>query len=262
MGKFDGFLLCSDYDGTLGEGGGVSEENKRAIAEFEKNGGMFTIVSGRHPHYLRQLVEKNGISVNAPLVGYNGAWMVDADAKREVFCGGREDLDMIDFIAPFYERDERIQVISPHTRETYFLHCERGGKIDNVATLRRLSRPPIFALIAVTENEKDAEDVRDDLIAAAGARYEIARSWPTGIEIIPSDAGKGSALCRLRQMTGARVVVAAGDFENDLGMMASADISYAVANALPSLRARAARVTVDFREHAIAAIIKDLENDT
>lgn len=39
MGRYDGILICSDFDGTLFWRGEIPERNLRAIAEFEREGG-------------------------------------------------------------------------------------------------------------------------------------------------------------------------------------------------------------------------------
>ena len=39
MGKFDGMLLASDFDGTLYYNGNISEENLKDIKYFQDNGG-------------------------------------------------------------------------------------------------------------------------------------------------------------------------------------------------------------------------------
>ena len=50
--KFKGYLLCSDCDGTLTYGEEVlSEENVKAIKYFQKEGGIFTLATGRFPEY-------------------------------------------------------------------------------------------------------------------------------------------------------------------------------------------------------------------
>lgn len=47
MRKFDGCLLVSDIDGTLVHDGKIPERNIEKIKEFKKQGGKFTIASGR-----------------------------------------------------------------------------------------------------------------------------------------------------------------------------------------------------------------------
>ena len=47
MGKFDGILLCSDWDGTLSDSGNIPKANIDAIRYFQREGGLFTFASGR-----------------------------------------------------------------------------------------------------------------------------------------------------------------------------------------------------------------------
>ena len=51
---------------------------------------------------------------------------------------------------------------------------------------------------------------------------------------------------------------AVGDCDNDLEMLLEAARSYAPANAYPSVRQRADRVTVSNEEGAVAAVIEEL----
>ena len=58
MGKFDGILICTDLDGTLlRKDKSVSDENKKAIEYFKREGGYFTIVTGRMPYYVTNILE-------------------------------------------------------------------------------------------------------------------------------------------------------------------------------------------------------------
>ena len=62
----------------------------------------------------------------------------------------------------------------------------------------------------------------------------------------------------MKNLPGVRLTVAAGDFENDLSLIAEADVGYAVANASEEVRAAADRITVSCGEHAIARIVEEL----
>ena len=71
---------------------------------------------------------------------------------------------------------------------------------------------------------------------------------------------KGSAVKILRDLIGdINTVVAVGDYENDISMIKYADFGYATANAADFVKAVADRITVANREHAIAAIINELD---
>ena len=48
MGKFDGFLICTDLDGTLlNKAYKISPENEEAIRYFQAEGGRLTFITGR-----------------------------------------------------------------------------------------------------------------------------------------------------------------------------------------------------------------------
>ena len=53
MGKYEGYLIATDFDGTFaGPGAVISRENSLAIRRFQAGGGLFTIASGRIPSFL------------------------------------------------------------------------------------------------------------------------------------------------------------------------------------------------------------------
>lgn len=262
MGRFDGILLCTDFDYTLAVRAKVSPENAEAIRYFQENGGRFTIISGRNPRFLKERIE--GFAVNAPLVGYNGALILDESATTVLFSGGRNDLDALDFVKPFWETTPAILRMVPHDETLYVgsvsrTECE--GRVDTVEELRAKCSLPLYNVICHVESEAAAEALRDEMIAAAGDKFVIVRSWGRGVEVVNPWDQKGVAALRLKEMLGARLLVCAGDFENDTSMVAAADIGYAVENAIPSVKAVADRVTVSCEEHAIAAIIRELEQD-
>ena len=58
MGKFDGILLATDWDGTFFYEGSLLEENIKALHYFEKNGGKFTVCSGRYSDFLKGFMDK------------------------------------------------------------------------------------------------------------------------------------------------------------------------------------------------------------
>nr|MBO2470737.1 Cof-type HAD-IIB family hydrolase [Bacillota bacterium] len=63
-------------DGTLlDEQGRISEENRDAIAWFCRQGGLFTLATGRMEASVAPYLEQ--VEVNAPLILYNGARLVD-----------------------------------------------------------------------------------------------------------------------------------------------------------------------------------------
>lgn len=257
MGKFDGILLCSDFDMTLAQNEIISPENAAAIRYFTENGGKFTIVSGRHPGFLEEHVAD--FQVNAPLVGYNGAMILDHVTGAVLYEGGRPDFEMFEFLRPFWEKDPRLLRLIPHDRKRRGERCTRKKYPTTIDDVKKTCSVPLFNILCVSAPE-DSVAIREELNAAAvGTPYTAVRSWDAGTELICKADGKGAAAMRLKEMTGARLLVTAGDYENDISMLQSADIGYAVGDAIPEVKAAADRVTVPCADHAIAAIIRELE---
>ena len=83
--KFQGILLCSDYDGTLK----ISPENLAALKYFTENGGRFTMASGRYPTHFRDAVE--GLPINAPVIALNGNAIYDLDTDTLLWSNPMPD---------------------------------------------------------------------------------------------------------------------------------------------------------------------------
>ena len=76
MGKFSGYLICTDCDGTLTyEPGKVSDVNAEAIKYFQNEGGLFTLATGRFPDHAKLFEDR--FKINAPMVSVNGAIIYD-----------------------------------------------------------------------------------------------------------------------------------------------------------------------------------------
>ena len=92
--------------------------------------------------------------------------------------------------------------------------------------------------------------------------FDFIRSEKTLYEILPKGIHKGVALQKMCEHLGLSMekTVAAGDYNNDIGMLRVAKCGVAVANATEETKAVADHITVSNEEHAIAQIIKDIEN--
>jgi len=252
MGKFDGILLMSDFDGTLYCNGNVSEENRRALEYFQSEGGLFAVSSGRPPRWLKKW--KEFFTPNAYCAMMNGSLITDPDGKEFIFESPMESSGR--------EIARKVFDVCPELRWLQFFSYDRILEITRKDQTDSIYVPDtVFKLVTLAPLEKSEEYV-STLKELFYPEYIVFRSWITGIEVQNRGSGKGDAVCRMRELLGDKVhtVVAAGDFENDIDMLRNADIGYAVGNALPSVKAAADRVTVNCTDHAIAKIIEELEN--
>ena len=251
MGRYDGILIMSDWDGTLFADGVVTEDNCEAIRRFQAEGGLFTVCSGRNSTHFDKF--RHFIMPNAPICAYNGALIVDTDGRV--------------ILESFLSEDVLSMARTVIENRVFPKMCiytkEKGGPIlcdleDFCRNFDKYTALHHYKLVFVGESEEQTLLGREYINGILPEGYVALRSWPTGLEILRASATKDKALAFLKAYTGARLVVAAGDFENDAEMLAAADIGYAVANAVPITKASADRITVSAAESAIARIIDEL----
>ena len=76
-------IIASDFDGTLkNDDGIITEDVKKSIAHFMKNGGYFTVCTGRIYQGFHLYNEEY---INAPVLLGNGAMSYDYEKNRIIF---------------------------------------------------------------------------------------------------------------------------------------------------------------------------------
>lgn len=84
MGKFDGCLFVSDVDGTLlRTDQTISGANRHSIEYFVREGGRFTIATGRMVGEVQNICIQ--ITINAPLILHNGSKVYDFEHQKIVW---------------------------------------------------------------------------------------------------------------------------------------------------------------------------------
>jgi Cof subfamily protein (haloacid dehalogenase superfamily) len=256
MGKFDGILLASDFDGTLFCNQAVSRENADAIRYFQSEGGRFTLATGRDGAFVRSL--EAYFRVNAPVICINGSMLYDLETERVLMERAMEADYVKNLITEIFDRwnDPLAVWVYVHDKIQTYKNREKDR-----LTLQSLTGS-ITKLVFEVRPE-DSDRAVAFLREMAGPPHDVHRSCIQLVELMPTGAGKGDAIRELVRLSdGAiRKTVCVGDYENDITMLQAADIGYAVENAVPCVKAVADRITVDYRDHAIAAIVRDLEED-
>ena len=262
MGIFDGILICSDLDGSLRgslvPGEKICEANQRAIRYFQENGGLFTIASGRYPDHILAL--RDLVYPNTALIALNGSKIVDP--------GSGETLSEHHVDQTIFPVIDEVLAAFPYEARFLFYPTDTEKTLDfspreYAAAKEELRKRTAYKTLIVTDTDEHGVILRDlAREKVRGTNYEAARSWPVGLEFINRAGNKGNAVKWLKERTGSSLLVAVGDYENDIPMLKAADIGYAVANATDEVKAAAHRVTrATNAEGAIAEIIRDLERE-
>ena len=256
MGKFDGYLICSDFDGTIYMDQQISEKNITAIKYFQSEGGYFTYASGRN----YEMFTEGAATVmppNAPIISYNGALIVSLDGK-DVYYKGLVTKEQMLYAFTAYDHCKGVKCFHVNTANSAAVYTfdendtpeARREFIDSFAE-------PFVKMIAVMHPD-NTDETYTEVKKIFSPDFNITRSWKFGIEFNSLSDSKGRAARWLKEKLGCHTLICVGDYDNDIDMVEAADIGYAVANATDNLKAVADRVTVHCRESALAQIIEDI----
>ncbi len=245
MGLYDGYLICTDLDGTFVDNKSeLIEKNMEAVQKYMLNGGLFTVSTGRAAHYLKERYGER-LQVNTYLICLNGTMIFDTEKNKTIYSRvfGENDLKGLE---KFYSMVESVH-----------FHTPSGSLNDYRADL---GGEKIHKVVFVCKSEEKCFCLRKALEEQYGKVCEFNRSWATGLEMLPKDAGKGDAVRKMRELLQDKIhtVICVGDFENDLTMIEEADVGVVVGNAPEFVKAFADKVTVENVQGAIAEIINAL----
>ena len=262
MGKFDGFLICSDVDSTLTyEAGKVSDENAKAIKYFQDEGGLFTLATGRAPSFMEHFSDK--LKINAPIVSFNGTLLYDTKEDKIIKTWPMHKAMVYKVFKYLQKKYPDVWHYSFGVNTSINAQYEAKDHSADDGTLDELfdSFPDEMYKVLTVQSEALTLEMKEDFIETFGEEMQFYRSWNEGLEYVSKDSGKGVAVDHLKKHLNGQIhtTVGVGDYENDITLLQYADIGYAVDNSLDSVKAAADRITVKNTEHAIAAVIKDLE---
>ena len=252
MGIFSDVLLTVDYDRTLtAPDSTIPERNLEAIRYFIENGGAFTVNTGRSVPMTK--VFRDRVPVNAPLLLYNGSAAYDVAEKKLTFCHAI-DLDLWETVRRceelFPDLTVEVQGVDAHYRfsenpmwDAFSVHqnCAhafaREGddlgdflKFTLYGEFRDVTVADMFTSIAGEKERMD--EVEETLRREFGDYCEVFRSATRIIDIHAKGVSKAKSARQLQQHLGRRILVCAGDAENDLSMMKDADFAFAPADGI------------------------------
>lgn len=268
MKKFDGILIVTDLDGTLLNSKKIiTNENIEAIEYFKSEGGYFTFITGRMPSYVSYIYDTT--NPNCPFGCINGGGLYDHITQEYVWTERLPDsvvelLDFVDTHAP----SVGIQVSTYD--KVYFCkenevmaHFRAVTGVPNLVRHYNDINEPFAKIVFSVLNTDDIPKLAALLDSHPMAdNFSFLHSEKYLYEIIPKGIHKGVALSNLAKILNVdvRKSIAIGDYNNDIDMLKTAGIGVAVSNACDELKSIADYITVSNNEHAIAAVIKDLDS--
>jgi HAD superfamily hydrolase (TIGR01484 family) len=226
--------IASDVDGTLLRSDGtISPRTEAALAAAEDAGIVVVLCTGRPPDAMTEITHR-GIAVCG-----NGTVVHDLHTDTTIKAFG------LDLAAAAEIGDQLVAAIP---------ELELGHEIvGDVVTRMTVKHPTMSA----RDLERAAHDALPDLATRATTSH-----WPEGrlMEIFTHGLSKATALEHVLADHGIAPaeVIAFGDYDNDLPLLAWAGHAVAMGNAVPEVKAIADEVTLTNDEDGLAVVVERL----
>lgn len=252
MGKFSDVLLTVDFDRTLtAPDSTIPKRNLEAIEYFMAEGGAFTVNTGRSIPMYSSVTDQ--IPVNVPLLLYNGSAAYDKNAGKFTFATPI-DLDWRQAIArtkallpgmtvEFQGTDKHYIFEENEKWRDYCIYnrCPWGyasmdddlGEFLKFTIYGEFHDSTVAGLYTGSAEEmRQMDQALEILEREFGDKVSVFRAAPRIIDVHAAGVSKGISARQLLSQLGRKILVCAGDGENDVTMLQAADYAYAPADAI------------------------------
>lgn len=284
--------IIMDMDGTLLDStNAIPPATKQKLFELQKKGVRLILASGRS--YTRLLPYARELEMekyNGLLIEVDGiAWYDLSTGKRHVLkkmkpeeiasifqylmnmeCETMACFDdgLFDFfpqslktVKEAIRQDQHLPIDYPWTAGPWSWLADMRDGYPNIKYIQAVEEitAPINKL-QIMQEEEPLLAIYDDLKQKYGNKFEIFRTTPRQLEVLPYGFSKGKTLLYLMNLNGweADEVVAFGDGENDISMFEVVKDSFAMENAKDFVKEKAAHVTRSNHEDGIVHALKTL----
>lgn len=258
-------MIVSDLDGTLFDsdqkGYEVSAELVALVKQFQQNGKIFTIATGRSNEASLAVAQK--LELQVPYIAYNGAQIVYRDGSV-LYSDTFDMTNWLGFLKSLqrlgasivFTQNNRLVCLDYTKRITQY---EEKEKIKcGIADLQLLESPMYVNKLLIIGDIKTYIKLWEKLDEDFKASFRYVISEEDYMEIIRKEVSKGSALKKLKAHLGVKdeEVLSIGNHMNDKELLEEAFIGVAVANAIQELKNVADYVTTGVYEQGVIEVIK------
>jgi Cof subfamily protein (haloacid dehalogenase superfamily) len=256
-------LLATDLDGTLvADLHTIAPRTQAAIKAAVEQGVMVTIATGREYEITRKFVETLGLT--GPIICHQGAVIQDAQTGQLIAAQTLSltkthqlvDLARSMNLALSLHYNGHAHTEQPTTQSLEFF-SNIGTAMTKVDDLKQTdSREPVKAIIVHPAAE--GETILSELQTSLNGSMKVFRSLDVLIEVTPHGVSKGHALATLAAQYGLakNEVMAMGDQDNDVDMIAWAGIGVAMGDASPKAKAAADHIAPPLADEGAAWAIE------
>lgn len=260
-------LLISDLDGTLLNGKqNISIENKTSIQQFIKDGGLFTIATGRVEDSVGPYVQELGVTL--PVILYNGAVIYDYQNQQRIYEQKITNFTPLFKQLQAFSESEYIGINYYQNKKAYvpdYNELIKAHQKKDRIQVREIDAAFDTSYVTKVLLISDAPVVLkkcEKLVLNSGVSCDMIYSEKNYLEILPKHVSKENAVKELLKHLNRTDLhtICVGDHENDLAMLQTADTAYVVENAIDLLKQQNFRETVHHEHHALQSIIEDISH--
>ena len=267
-------LVVFDLDGTLlNRSSKISMFTSESLRLLRERNVAYTVATGRTRRHAHAILEghsfslpqafKNGVMIRHPQTRHFSSGATLTPDELNTIIHACHERRVTPFVFTFEDGEESVVYHSP-LQSSIERKLVQNINVDTHTTIRPLGELPPDAVVTHV-NSIGASDailsvagiVNDEphLVAYSGTSWE-GEEW-RWLDIHHSDATKGGAIDSIRKLLGLERVICFGDSENDLSMFEAADESYAMANAVDSVKSVATAVIGHHDEEGVARFLRE-----
>ena len=258
---YSSWLVASDIDGTLlNKKRQLPLANYKAVLDFVRNGGIFTLASDRNPESMSFHYNKLPIDgVPAIVMGGAGIYdfanekmlsfkaLSDSAIKTAVEIGSR--FPTVDTII---NTKDRLYISGIGFWAKFYLNADRVSH----KYFRYISEVPEddWGKVVFFGPMWRIKQLKKELLAVEGRDYSVIDSSIVSVQIQAKGANKGTALLKLAEILGVESshTAAIGDYFNDYKMLSKAEISGCTADSPKPIKRVADYVACNNNDGAVA----------
>ena len=268
MGIFDKAILISDIDGTLLYDGIIPQENIDAIEEFKKEGGLFTIATGRGVEAAEDTYYK--LNCNLPAAVFHGGVVYDYQNKAALFNDSLSKQDKL-IALKIFEKFSNIGV-EIHSVDCLYIISHNDGLWHHVnyenMHYKEVNAQEILGenwnkIVLFCDSEQDYISLNeyykslnyDNCIFELTMTYQCKNGVISkAIEFYPKSVNKGNAVRFLAEKYN-RIPFTIGDYYNDLELISASKYGAATKEAPEDVKKLAKHITCGVKQGAVADYI-------
>ena len=257
-------LICSDIDGTLLPEGTaeINPEIFAVIRKLKEKDIIFAAASGRPYSSIVRLFEpvKNDIifvSENGAYVSCRGYLMSEEVIDWKDVCEWVEEVRKIPGASLALDADGGLYSESTDQEFVDLIRLGYHSRLtiveDVLAEERHINKISVY-------RKNDIEKVAEDMVPRWSRRLHCTIAGDIWLDFMSKESNKGHAIREIQKIL--RIspdeTMVFGDNLNDIEMLQSAGVSYAVANAREEVRAAATDICAPYWENGVLQILKGM----